>query len=411
MRVLVYEPTATGHHFAYLSHVMPTLAELASELVLVTTPSAASASQFQLHLGQFAKLFTLYTEIRDKPSGTTLRDTLREWSVLRRCVKELQPDHVYVAYGDRLATVAGFTTPKQRRWPRELESEVLLLRGGYRYSVSGPLRRVRQMIMPRLVVRGPWTVVHHINPDDFEVLRDLSRDSQRCRLMPDPVEPAPQIGKAQARRELGIAETGRYLGCAGSIDRRKGIDLLLRAFAAARPRLGETDRLLLAGPVQPQIRELIQQEWSEDVASGRIVILDQPLTGTEIGLALVAMDLVCTPYPKHPHSASIVIRAAAAERPVLGCSIGWMERTIARFGLGTTCNVLDLNVFAQAIVNNLERSNEFSLNEAARRFVEFHAPWNFATHWVARLRERRGIAADKAPLAWDWVLEALPGGA
>lgn len=61
MRVLVYEPTATGHHFAYLSHVMPALADLASELVLVTTPLAASASQFQLHLGQFAKRVIAWT--------------------------------------------------------------------------------------------------------------------------------------------------------------------------------------------------------------------------------------------------------------------------------------------------------------------------------------------------------------
>jgi len=412
MRVIVYEPTATGHHFAYLSHVMPKLAELASELILVTTSSAAASPQFQLHLRHCAKQFALHTDVGDKLSETTVRDSLREWSQLKRCVQQLQPDHVYVPYGDRLAMVAGMTaTLKQRSWPSELESEVLLLRGGYQYPAVGRLRQVRQWLMPRVVVRGPWTRVHNINPDDVEILRTLNGDFTRCRLMPDPVEPPPRRSRTEARRQLGIAETGRYIGCAGSIDVRKGIDLLLRAFAVARPRLSDSDRLLLAGPVHPQIRELLQREWSEEVVGGKICVIDRHLTATEISMALAAMDLVCTPYPNHPHSASIVIRAAAAERPALGSAQGWMERTIARFGLGTTCDVRDANNFAQAIVSSLERSDAFQLNEAARRFVQYHAPWNFAAHWIARLRERQALAADRAPLAWSWVLEALPAGA
>jgi glycosyltransferase involved in cell wall biosynthesis len=410
MRVVVYEPTATGHHFAYLSHVMPRLAELASELILVTTPSAAVSPQFRLHLQHAAEKFNLYTELNDRPTARTLRASMQEWFALKRCIGKLRPDHVYVAFGDRLASVAGLAeVVRPKSWRPESELEVLLMRGGYQYPASSRRRQFKQWLAPHLVRRGPWSKVHHINPDDLEVLRGHNKDfAQRCRLMPDPIEPVPNISKAEARRQLAIPEVGRYIGCAGAIDSRKGMDLLLHAFDAARHQLRTDDRLLLAGPMHPSIHKLIQQKWPDDIVRDKLLIIDRHLNSAEMGTALVAMDLVCTPYPAHPHSSSLVIRAASAGRPVLGSAIGWMERTIARFGLGSTCDVLSLSSFWQAIVASLEAAEGFTLQEPAQRFVEFHSARNFVSHWIARIAERRGIINRPAPVTWDWVLGSLP---
>jgi glycosyltransferase involved in cell wall biosynthesis len=224
--------------------------------------------------------------------------------------------------------------------------------------------------------------------------------------MPDPIERLMPVSREDARRSLGIPEQGRYIGCAGLLDARKGIDLLLRAFAAGRDRLGPDDRVLLAGIVRPEIRAVIEQELPPEL-KGRIVTLDRFLTTAELNTAIAAMDVVCTPYPKHLHSVSIVIRAAAAERMVLATGIGWMDRTIRQFSLGRTCDVRDIPTFGDAIATSLNESDSFVLTKAARRFVEFHAADNFASHWVAHLRERLDLPSERALIEWDWVLEAL----
>jgi hypothetical protein len=84
-----------------------------------------------------------------------------------------------------------------------------------------------------------------------------------------------------------------------------------------------------------------------------------------------------------------------------------MQRTIAQFELGSTCNVLDPVAFANAIPARLDAANGFTTSEAARRFAAFHSARNFTLHGTARLRERLGLPADQAVLSWDWVLSAL----
>jgi len=407
MRIAVYEPDATGHHLAYLAHLVPALAELASEVVLVTTPATASSPQFGHHLGRHTVQFRVDTQIGDLPRRSSLGNLWSEFTRLRAAVDRLRPDHLYVPYGDRLAQMVGVRNTLGGGLAVGVESEVLLLRGGYRYRPEGRRRRLLSWLSPRLIRRGPWSRIHHLNPDDLEVLAGGDDASGRYQLMPDPVEPPPTIGHVEARRQLALPEDGRYLGCAGMIDVRKGIDLLLAAFDEAKPALRPTDRLLLAGPLDATIRSLVEGRYRDDVQSGRIVFVDRLLTPEEIGCAMAAMDVVCTPYPQHQHSASIVIRATAAHRPVLAAKIGWMERTVPRFGLGITCNVHDRGGFARAIPASLDAAAGFEVSEAARRFVQFHSVPNFTLHFTERLRERLGRPAEPSMIRWQWVLAAL----
>jgi hypothetical protein len=116
------------------------------------------------------------------------------------------------------------------------------------------------------------------------------------------------------------------------------------------------------------------------------------------------MDAVATPYPRHLHSSSIVIRAAAGQRPVVGNAIGWMKRTIPQFELGAVCDVDSEQALCRTLVRTLDASAGFQLAPAARRFVAFHSAENFARHWTRRLRERVGLPEDQQLISWTDVV-------
>jgi hypothetical protein len=54
-------------------------------------------------------------------------------------------------------------------------------------------------------------------------------------------------------------------------------------------------------------------------------------------------------------------------------------------------------------LSSLEASETFRLSETAQRFVAFHGAANFRAHWLARLRERLGLAADPSLIPWESV--------
>jgi glycosyltransferase involved in cell wall biosynthesis len=190
------------------------------------------------------------------------------------------------------------------------------------------------------------------------------------------------------------------------LDARKGIDLLLQAFADAA--LPPGDRLLLVGRADPQIRSLLDGRFAPLVRDGRVIVFDKYVTDEELERALLASDLVATPYPRHIGSASIVIRAAAAGRPVLGSEFGWSGYVIPKFGLGTTCDVTDPRAIAGSLAAAMETAAAFRLPPAGERFVRFHGLDNFQAAWTFRLRQRLGLPPGDYR-SWDWVLNGDEG--
>jgi glycosyltransferase involved in cell wall biosynthesis len=405
MRVVIYEPDPTGHHFAYVSHVVEPLADLASEVILLTSPKAAASREFEQHLRPHAKRFSIDT-VPERPHKRSAASLWKKFAELRQAVNRLRPDHLYVAYGDYLVHVSALDRMLRRSWPESTQCEVLLLRGGFQYPPQNLTNRLLNYISPGLVRRGPWNWIHHLNPDDLQVLKGNDGNcADRFSLMPDPVDPPSPLSKRAARRAMGVPEDGRYVGCAGVINRPKGADRLIGAFRAAQADLQSDDRLLLAGPLEEGFRSDVAREYADDISRGRIVMIDRLLSGHEIGTAVAAMDVVSTPYPWHLHSSNIVIRAAAGSRPVIGNSIGWMNRTIPQFDLGAVCDVNDQDAFRRTLVTTLNQSAGYQLTPAAQRFVEFHSAENFARQWTKRLRQRIGLPADEMLISWDDVID------
>lgn len=409
MHVIVYEPNPHGHRFTHVKRLVPALAGVATKVTLVTSREGAASQEYAVQLKGVESCFALEASM---PLGDASdKGYLKHLAAnLKRCARDLGAQHVLMPYADGTIQTAGMMRlGGQFSVPTGVEIEGLLMRGAFAYDTRRGLKAwARRRAWLMLTGAAPFGLIHHMDP---LVVRAIQRESpglaRRVELVPDPVEAYSPPSRREARKRLGIPEDGRYIGCVGLQDTRKGIDRLIRAFLAAKT--APDDRLLLMGGHAKEIKDILAGEAAQAVSSGRIVSMARYITDEELCLGVAAMDVVATPYPPdggHSGSSSIVIHAAGQGRMTLGCDFGWVGDTILRFHLGEACNVLDQGVFASAITSSLEKSVTFTLSEGGRRFVEFHRPENFVACFTRRFRERAGAPPAPALRRWAWVLEA-----
>ncbi len=395
MRVLVVEPVSEGHRFTYLRYLIEALAQLGLKPVLATTAFAASSIEFDHQLAASTHRFVLDASYSHERGGMkAARARLR---TLKAAASTHRPDHIIVPYADGLVQALTFYGRRVLHLPRHVELEGLLFRGAFAYPGRGIGHRITSRVGGLAIAASPIDMLHVLDPLVLERLQ-CTRSRAELSLMPDPVEEVPLISKAEARSRLNLPLDGRLVSCSGRLDARKGVDLLVRAFLSAD--LKAQDRLLLAGKASPSIRSLIDREYRKDVERGRLIVMDRYVSDEELALVNAASDVVSAPYPRHIGSASIVIRAAAAKRPVLGSDFGWIGHVVPRFDLGWTCRVSDVGTFAASLVTALDAAASWTASTKSTAFTTFHSVPNFEAHWTSRLRQRLNLSPSSDFVSW-----------
>lgn len=416
MRVLVFEPQHLGHNLNYVKLLMTRLAKLPCEIHLVTSKQATESVEFADHLGPLQGLFQCHALTgfvhRTVGGGLCVNGPVANFAIARGLhngLKKVQPDHTFITFGNPLAHLAGIPSPLTQQLRRsQTEAEIVLLFGKYAYKHHGLRHQLKQHLALTVLSRGPWKRIHHIVPHAVRTMKSFGKSlASRANLLPDPVEHPPEMSRDQAREILGIATRGRYVALVGLIDRRKGAFELLQAFALSQAKLQSEDRLLLAGKASDEVRLALAGEYATLVNEGRIVCIDRHLSSEELWASCKAANVIATPYPSHRYSASIVIRAAASEVPILANAIGWMHDVIHRHALGTTCDTNNPQCFADCLVRTLLTSHLHTSSNEAKQFIKFHIADNFSAHLTHRLEQRMGLGQAKELLSWEACGEAF----
>jgi len=262
--------------------------------------------------------------------------------------------------------------------------------------------RVKVRSWLSLTAAAPFARLHHLDPFVYTAIaRRRPALGSRLSLMPDPVDPVSRMPRDESRARLGIPVTGRYIGCVGEINWRKGMDLLLRAFASMEP---TTEcHLLIAGPHDREVLNLVNGELRHLVDSGAVISINRYLDDATFNGCISALDVMAAPYPPdrtHSGSSSIVLHAAAFGIPVLGTNTGWIGDTIRSFGLGVTCDVNDRETLTRAISASLSNAEAFVPSEKVRHLVAYNSTANFVAVFTRRIRERMGLPMVEVEPIW-----------
>lgn len=409
MRVLILEQEFQGHHYLYLSHIIPALAGLVDEVVVATTERGARSLEYEKLLAPLADRFTLDASLPPSDPSLSLRTRFELRRNINDAVRRVKPDYLLVPSGDGPTLAMGLARAAGRGGvPGRIPAEVGI-HYGYGLAEVGAKNRLKDLIYAQAQRLSPWEKIHYVSLTNYEWIRSLGGSlARRATLLPDPIRASPRYGKAESRRRLDLPAEGRYIGLAALLDRRKAIPEFLAAFRrAAEP----GDRLLLAGRMDPVFARLIETDYQDLIREERLILRGGYFDQTTLDLVLGALDVVCSPYPGFGQLSATMLQGVAAGRPVLVSDFGWMRVMVRRFGFGTTCEVRDPTAFAAAIRSALDQAGDYRETEATRRLLEFHAPANFTESWLEGIRQTLGLPPSATARSWDTVVAALPQGA
>ncbi|NES18729.1 MAG: glycosyltransferase [Symploca sp. SIO3E6] len=385
-RLLIFDLFVTGHHAEYILHLVRywhkqklsgTLDILVAPQFLHLHPDVVSTA---LDNDQSKiKFFTISPEeeAKLKAEESSLHRVVRsfqEWNLIHKYVKQLKPTQCLLMYFDSLLLSLAATG----RLPCPLSG--IYFRPIFHYSnFSGCTlsrhERVLQLrdklTLPRLMRHPRFQTLFCLDPLAVEHINQLKTHGKAIPL-PDPVQiysdSDSQVEKL--KETLGIQPSRITFLMFGVPQKRKGIYQLLEAIALLPSNLCQKLCLLFVG--QRYSDPLIQTRKAELTEALPIQVISQEefIPEQEIQNYFQVADVILAPYQRHIGMSGILVRAAAAQRPVLSSNYGIMGEIVKRYHLGIT---VDSTVPAE-IAQGLARF----LLEAPANFCDFSQMKDFA---------------------------------
>lgn len=174
---------------------------------------------------------------------------------------------------------------------------------------------------------------------------------------------------------------GRYFSFFGALCERKGIYQLLEAISLLPPALLSKLCLLFVGPLQEEDRVQIQPKIDRLTQTSliQILICARFVPDREIQPYFEMSDVILAPYQRHVGMSAILVRAAAAQKPVLGSNYGLMGEMTCRYELGLTVESTASEEIAKGIsrflvesphnIGNQMKMKYFALQNTAEQYA------------------------------------------
>jgi glycosyltransferase involved in cell wall biosynthesis len=166
----------------------------------------------------------------------------------------------------------------------------------------------------------------------------------------------------------------------GVPQKRKGIYQLLEAIALLPSHLCQKLCLLLVGPRSSDpLLQTRKAELSEALPI-QVISHDTFVPDREIQPYFQVSDVILAPYQRHIGMSAILVRAAAATKPVLSSNYGLMGEMVKRHKLGITVDSSVPSEIAKGLAQFLLGSpTEFCEFSSMKSFAEQNSAENFAS--------------------------------
>jgi glycosyltransferase involved in cell wall biosynthesis len=395
-KLLLFDLFATGHHAGYILHLVKywrTQKRPGSLDVLVTPKfmqlhndvvnAALEGSQSNINFVTISSEEEAVLKSEDSSSERVVR-AFQEGNLLDKYARKLEPTHCLLMYFDSILLSLAF----RGRFPCPLSG--IYFRPIFHYSDFAdftPLRHERilqlrdKLALSRLLSNSQFQTLFCLDPFAADRIARFNSNVKSIYL-PDPVqiysESESQVERL--RENLGIQPDRTVFLMFGVPQQRKGIYQLIEAIALLPSHLCQKLCLLLVGPrgTDSQVQTLLK-ELSESLLV-QVISHDKFVPDREIQPYFQVSDVILAPYQRHIGMSAILVRAAAASKPVLSSNYGLMGEMVKRYGLGITVDASLPAEIAKGLTQFLISSpKEFCELSSMKAFAEQNSAEKFAS--------------------------------
>jgi len=401
-KLMLFELDTRGHHPGYIQHLVKYWCDekLSGHLdVLVSQKFMQQhsniveiASQCEQQTINFVAItpeeqYVLFesSQLENSFKGRIVR-AFQEWDLVRKYAVSLGTTHCLLMYLDTILLRLAFGA----KFPCKFSS--IYFRPIFHYRTFAnytPARRESiwqlrdKVCLPQILRSSELQSIFCLDPLAVEPINKLTGKTKAVYL-PDPVQiynnTEPQLEKL--KESLGIDSSRQVFLLFGVLAERKGIYQLLEAVKMLSPDLCKKLCLLLIGPMQLQEKELISARISEISQSLPVQIICRHdfVTDQEIQPYFQIADVILAPYQRHIGMSAILVRAAAAQKPVLSSDFGLMGEVTCRYELGLAVDSTVPTEITKGFTRFLRESPEnFGNKERMKQFAEQNDANQFAT--------------------------------
>jgi glycosyltransferase involved in cell wall biosynthesis len=405
-RLMLFELSVGGHYPGYIQHLVRYWRErsLIGHLDVVVSPEFLERhSDVVAEAGEDASIRFIAIAPSEaallSPRSTGRSRLIRafqEWKLLRQYATFLNVDHCLIPYFDtrQFPLALGATLP--------CSFSGIYFRPTFHYptfehhqaSRHDWVQRSRdKFLMKRVLANPQLQTLFCLDPFVLEHWDQFHSNVQSVYL-PDPVQIYDQPLEAtdKLKVSLGIEPHRKVFLLFGALDGRKGIHQLLNAIALLSPEDCQQLCLLLVGPIDPQEKSQLDSQIEALRRSRPVQIVGshQFVIDRDIQPYFHLSDVVLAPYQRHVGMSAILVRAAAAQKPVLASSYGLMGEITRRYQLGVAVDSTAPHAIADGIgsllqnplaqVGDRQKMQTFATQNSAQRFANVI----FETIWIGQ---------------------------
>lgn len=353
MHILVLDLSLTGHHSVYIEKIVEGYLESQNIVTISVLESNRKNSLFSKLSNRYGGL--IFFHIVDDSRYKKVLDT--GFGVIGKSIafrslfgdiydnvnKSKKVEYVFMPYIDYLLYAIGLLgSPfSEAIWGG------ICMRPSFHYAEYGVIAPaskyafLKKYLFFNVFNKKTLKAIYTIDA----LLYDYMKKKNNCCdgkiiYFPDPVICQRLYTYNNARKKLGLADYVNVLLVYGHIDKRKGIDVLIKGLSDEA--ISVYNHLLVVGKQSNDVKDYLQSSFCELLyKQERIHVIDEFVDHDIEELVFSAADIVWLGYKMHYTMSGVMILAGLYGKPVLACEegvIGWYTN---KYELGEVFNVND----------------------------------------------------------------------
>lgn len=400
--ILLFDSYASGHHGDYiqmlLDHWVANAPDGRLDLVLPSNFSSVFpdvADFARRHCDRGISLHSIRGErtLKHGSPFSFVRRDLAQGEMIRNAIQDLRPDHCLLMHIDHAQL--SLWMDLRFDWPVSISG--IYFRPSFHYAEIGSpphnlrerMGRIRKRVMLSWAFTNPHLkILFSLDPFAVSHINRLSREA-RAVALPDGLDFS---SRDHDPMQAEVHPRDRYRALLfGVLSRRKGVFAVLEALGRLPREMQRRLEVTFAGRLSNGDREDILRAVESARASSdvEIVLEDRYIPDSKVESYLEAADLILVTYQRHVGSSNVLVRAAAAQRPVLGSDFGLVGEQIRRNHLGLAVDTTSPKHLAAGLETFIRNPDSLPFDPgAARRFAESNSAEAFARTIFSHLVKR-----------------------